>query len=159
MVSQQKTLVMPVVAGVALTFLAGSIRADLPDGTGKQATIRICGKCHSPERAASRRQSRGDWTDTIIKMMKLGAQGSDEEFEAVLSYLSTYFGPRAPGPININKARAIDLEAALLLTRSQAEALVEYRNTHGDFKSLDDLRNVPGFDFKILESKKSRIVF
>jgi competence protein ComEA len=97
--------------------------------------------------------------DTIIKMMKLGAQGSDEELEAVLGYLSTHFGPQSPGPININKARAVELEAALLLRRSQAEAVVQYRDTHGDFKSLDDLRNVPGLDYRAIASRKSRIVF
>lgn len=144
---------------LALTLFAGCVRADLPDGAGKAATVRICGKCHSPERAATRHQSRYEWAETIIKMMKLGAQGSDEEFEAVLGYLSTHFGPQTPGPVNINKARAVDLEAGLLLLRSQAEAVVEYRNTHGDFKSIADLRNVPGLDFQKIVSKESRIVF
>jgi competence protein ComEA len=136
-----------------------SLAQTLPDGPGKAATVRVCGKCHSPERAASLHQSRSAWEDTIIKMVKLGAQGSDEELEAVLNYLSTHFAPEAPGPIEINKARAVDLEAGLLLRRSQAKAVIEYRNKNGDFKSIDDLRNVPGLDFQKIESNKSRIVF
>jgi competence protein ComEA len=92
-------------------------------------------------------------------MIKLGAQGSDEELETVLGYLSTHFGPEAPKPINVNKARAVDLEATLLLRRSQAIAVIEYRDKNGDFKSIDDLRKVPGLDFQKIESKKSRIVF
>lgn len=146
-------------AGLILLMITGSARADLPDGPGKAATVRVCGRCHSPERAASLHQSRRAWEDTIIKMMKLGASGSDEELEAVLGYLSTHFGPEAPKPLDINTARAVDLEAVLLLARSQAEAVIEYRNKHGDFKSIDDLRKVPGLDFQKIETKKSRLVF
>ena len=131
----------------------------LPEGPGRAATIRVCGKCHSPEKAASLHQRRSAWEDTIVKMIKLGAQGSDEELEAVLNYLSTHFATEMPGPIEINKARAVDLEAGLLLRRSQARAVIEYRDKNGPFKSVDDLRNVPGIDLQAIESKKSRIVF
>jgi competence protein ComEA len=155
----QKLLSVFLQVGLAMTFLTSLAQADLPDGPGRATTVRICGKCHSPERAASMHQSRSAWEDTIIKMMKLGAQGSDEELEAVLGYLSTHFGPQTPGPININKARAVDLEAGLLLGRSQAKAVIEYRDRNGDFRSLDDLRKVPGLDFQKIESKKSRLVF
>ena len=144
--------------GVALA--AGTaVGQTLPEGPGRAVTIRICGKCHSPERAASLHQRRSAWEDTIVKMVKLGAQGSDEELEAVLNYLSTHFATEIPGPIDINKARAVDLEAGLLLRRSQAIAIVEYRDRNGAFKSIDDIRNVPGVDFKAIEPKKSRIVF
>jgi competence protein ComEA len=131
----------------------------LPEGPGKAATIRVCGKCHSPERAASLHQNSRAWEETIIKMIKLGAQGTDEELEAVLGYLSSHFGPEAPAPVNINKARAIDLEAALLLRRSEAKAVIEYRAQNGDFKSIDDLRKVPGLDFQKIETRKSRVMF
>ena len=145
--------------GLILALLTGIAYADLPDGPGKEATIRVCGKCHSPERAASLHQRRYAWEDTIVKMMKLGAVGSDEELEAVLGYLSTHFGPEAPKPLEINRARAVDLEAALLLKRSQAEAVIAYRNANGDFKSLDDLKKVPGLDFQKVAAKAPRIVF
>ncbi len=131
----------------------------LPDGPGKAATVRVCGKCHSPERAASLHQKRSAWEDTMVKMVKLGAQGSDDEFDAILGYLSKNFGPEIPGPININKASAIDLEAALLLRRSEANALIQYRSKDGEFRSIDDLRGVPGLDFQKIVARKSRIVF
>ncbi|HLH04287.1 MAG TPA: helix-hairpin-helix domain-containing protein [Bryobacteraceae bacterium] len=143
-----------------LFVCAGLARADvLPDGPGKAATVRVCGRCHSPERAASMHQRRSAWEDTITKMIKLGAQGSDEEFEAILNYLSKNFGPEAPAPVNINKANMIDLQTTLAMRRSQARALIAYREEHGDFHSLADLRNVPGIDFEKLEAKKSRIIF
>lgn len=104
-------------------------------------------------------QRRSAWEDTIVKMMKLGAQGTDEELEAVLDYLSTYFATEIPGPVDINKSRAVDLEAGLLLKRSQARAIIDYRDKNGSFKSIEDIRNVPGIDFRAIESKKTRIVF
>lgn len=145
--------------GIAIPFLALTVKADLPDGAGKAATLRVCGKCHSPEKAASLHQTRTAWEDTIMKMIKLGAQGSDEEFELILTYLSKNFAPETPGPLYLNRANVIDLETSLLLTRSEARAIVQYRLEKGDFKSFSDLQNVPGLDMKKIESKKSRIIF
>ncbi len=146
-------------AGLALTLLAGAAKADLPEGFGKTAVVQVCGKCHSPERATSLHQSDSEWEETITKMVKLGARGSDEDFDAIFTYLTQHFGPEKPGPININKANAVDLQTALLLRRSQAMAILQYRSEHGDFKSIDDLRNVPGLDFSKIEAKKSRLLF
>ena len=146
--------------GISLTALATIASADvLPDGPGKAATVRVCGRCHSPERAAAMHQRRSAWEDTITKMIKLGATGSDDEFEAVLNYLSKNFAPETPAPLNINKATLIDLETTLAMRRSQARAVVAYREQHGDFHSLADLRNVPGLDLEKLETQKSHIVF
>ena len=154
-------LIRSLAVAVLFPFLfAGSVSADLlPPGSGKTATIRVCGKCHSPERAASLHQDHAAWEETIAKMVKLGAQGSDDEFEAILHYLSKNFGPEVPGPINVNKANLVDLETSLLLRRSQAKAVLQYRTNHGDFRSLADLRNVPGLDWTKIETKKARIVF
>jgi len=158
--SSRRGFALPLAIAVSTIFTATLFSADLlPEGPGRAATLRVCGKCHSPELAASLHQSRSAWEDTIVKMMKLGAQGSDEELEAVLGYLSSHFSTEIPAPIDINKARAVDLEAGLLLGRSQAKAIIEYRDQNGGFKSLDDLRKVPGIDFQKIESKKSRLVF
>ena len=61
--------------------------------------------------------------------------------------------------LNVNKATAIELEAGLSLRRSQAAALIAYREKNGDFKSLDDLKKVPGLDAAKLDAKKDRLVF
>ena len=143
----------------AVFFVALTFAADLPDGPGKAATIRICSKCHAVEKAVSLRQDDDGWSDTIAKMVKMGAQGSDDEFNAVLEYLTKNFGPEVAPPININKADSVDLESSLVLTKTEAAALIRYRSEKGPFKSLDDLRNIPGLDFKKIETQKSRITF
>jgi len=92
-------------------------------------------------------------------MVNMGAKGSDEEFSEVLDYLSKNFGPEAPAPVNVNKATSVDLESSLVLTKTEAAAIIQYRTAKGPFKSLDDLKNVPGLDYKKIDAKKSRITF
>lgn len=142
-----------------LTFLTGTAKADLPPGNGHDETVKVCGKCHSPEQAASLRQTRTGWEETISKMVNMGSEGTDEEYEKVLDYLTKQFGPEAPKPIEINKASSIELEAGLGLTRSESAAVVKYRTDNGEFKTLDDIKKVPGVDFKKIEARKARLKF
>ncbi|MGH9628253.1 MAG: hypothetical protein ACRD7E_07935, partial [Bryobacteraceae bacterium] len=73
------------------TGLVGA--AVLPDAAGKAETVKLCGRCHSLEVATSLRQGQQGWTETISKMVNLGAQGSDEDLHAVLNYLAKFYGP------------------------------------------------------------------
>lgn len=67
--------------------------ADLPDGPGKAELVRVCSKCHSLEQATSLRQGEAGWTEIISKMVNLGAQGSDDDFDRILNYLVKFYGP------------------------------------------------------------------
>jgi len=89
----------------------------------------------------------------------MGAQGSDDDFNTVLAYLTKNFGPQVAPPVNINKADAVELESSLVLTKTEAAAIIQYRTEKGAFKAVDDLRNVAGLDFKKIETQKSRITF
>lgn len=142
----------------AVTFSA-SAQSSLPAGPGHDETLKVCGKCHSAEQAASLHQSRTGWEETISKMVNMGSEGTDEEYESILNYLSKNFGPEAAKPVSINKATPVELEAVLGLTRAESTALVQYRTDKGGFKSIDDLKNVPGLDFKKVEAKKNRLSF
>ena len=67
--------------------------ADLPDGPGKAETVRLCAKCHTLAQATSLRQTQEGWAETISEMVNLGAEGSDEDFHKVLTYLVKFYGP------------------------------------------------------------------
>jgi len=138
---------------------SAAAQTQLPTGPGHDETIKVCGKCHAAEQAASLRQSRTGWEETISKMVSMGSEGTDEEYESILGYLVKNFGPEAAKPINVNKATPVELESALALTRAESAALVQYRTEKGNFKSLDDLKLVPGLDFKKIEAKKTRLAF
>jgi len=94
----------------------------------------------------------------IESMRARGARVSDEEFPVVLDYLATNFAGEALQPLNLNRATQIDLEAAGGLLRREAAAVIRYRDEHGPFKSLEDLRNVPGLDYSKIERRKDAIV-
>ena len=138
--------------------LAGSAFAQLPDGPGKDATLQLCGNCHEATIVQQHRQSRDEWVATIQKMMAAGAQGSEDQFMAVLQYLTKNFGPAA-AKISVNQAGAAELESGLGLTAGEAAAIVTYRTDKGPFKAVDDLKKVPGLDFKKIEAQKDRIAF
>lgn len=142
-----------------LTALTGIAKADLPPGPGHDETLKVCGKCHSAEQAASLRQTRTGWEETISKMVNMGSEGTDQEYEAILGYLTKTFGPEPPRAIDVNKASAIELEAGLGLTRTESAAVLKYRTDNGDFKTMDDIAKVPGIDLKKVEARKSRLKF
>jgi competence protein ComEA len=143
----------------ALTLASGPLRAQLPEGPGREQTEKLCSDCHELERSISLRQDRDGWKVTLNKMIGLGAQGTEEEFSEVLDYLSRNYPAQALPPLNVNMAKAIDLETRLSLRRSEAAAFIEYRAKRGSSKSIDDLRNVPGVDPAKIDRKKTVLVF
>ena len=144
---------------LALGVLTNALWGQMPEGLGRQETEKICSDCHELARSVSLRQDRDGWKTTINKMISLGAQGSEQEFAAVLEYLSSHYAAEALPPLNVNKAKAIDFETRLSLRRSQAAAIIDYRMKRGAFRSIDDLKKVPGVDVTKIEAKKEILVF
>ena len=144
---------------VAFGLLASSAYAQLPDGPGKAETERICAQCHELERSISLHQDRDAWQATMNKMVTLGAKGTEKEFQAVVEYLAKNFPGAEVPKINVNQAEAIDLESGLTLKRSEAAAIIQYRAKHGNFKSIEDLKKVPGIDAAKIDAKRDRLVF
>src|SRR4051794_32759489 len=142
----------------ALLFATSGAAQDLPDGPGKDATLQLCNNCHQADTILGYRQGRDEWTGTIQKMISLGAEGTPEQFTAVLEYLVKNFGPALP-PINVNKATATELASGLSITAKEAEAIVRYRTDKGAFKAIDDLKKVPELDFKKIEAQRERLLF
>lgn len=139
-----------------ILLLASSVAwAQLPDGSGKDTFLKICGNCHAADVVIGHNQGNDAWSGTIGKMIEQGAEGTEEQFADILSYLVKNFGP----PVNINKATAADLQSGLALTDKEAAAIVKYRTDKGAFKTLEDLKNVPDLDYKKIEAKKDHITF
>lgn len=62
--------------------------------------------------------------------------------------------------VNVNKASAGELSEALVgVGAAKAKAIVDYRQKHGAFKSLDDLAQVKGIGPSILSKNKAHIRF
>jgi len=134
------------------------VNDEFPEGPGRDTFLGICSNCHTPENVIGQNLSADGWGETLNKMIQLGAPGSDEQFSAIYQYLTTNFGP-VPDKIDVNKATSMNFRNWLSLSKKAADAIVAYRKQNGDFKSLDDLKKVPGVEPTLLDSQKSRFVF
>lgn len=146
-------------SSISLLAVCAAWAQQLPDGPGKAETVKLCSQCHEIERSVSLRQGREGWQVTIDKMVVMGAQGTDKEWAAVLDYLVKNYAADEVPKLNVNKATAIEFESALSLKRSEAAAVIQYRAKNGDFKSIEDLKKVPGIDTAKIDSKKDRLTF
>ena len=140
---------------VILVVFSANLYAQLPEGPGREETERLCKGCHELERSVSRRQDRDGWQATINKMVAFGTKGSDEEFALILDYLTKHYPAEAVPPVNVNTAAAIEMESRLSLRRSQAAAIIAYRTKNGKFKSIEDLKKVPGVDAEKSRPRKT----
>lgn len=113
----------------------------------------VCGACHTSSMVSDIR-TEPEWDETIEKMLSIGAKGTGEQMEAVMRVLL-----RTLTKVNVNTATAGQLPLVLDIKDTTAQAVVKYRAGHGDFKTLDDLKKVPGIDAAKLDARKDRVVF
>jgi competence protein ComEA len=137
-----------------LLAAALTVSGQLPDGKGKEAVQKICASCHELEAVTSTLRTRIGWQRNVDDMISRGAEGSGSDMEAVVAYLTTYFGK-----INVNTASAKDMETSLGFSGKEAQAIVAYREQNGNFKNFEQLKNVPGVSGEKLQAKRSRIAF
>lgn len=148
-------LALPIL--VALVWAAPAAAQQLPDGAGKETTVKVCGTCHPPERGASVRLTREGWQDVIVRMVGIGAKGTDEELTAVLDYLSTHFKGAAAAPLNLNRATPQELQAIAGMLRKESAAWMAHR-AKAPCAAVDDLKAVAGIDFARIEKRRDRLV-
>jgi competence protein ComEA len=129
------------------TLLLASLAQDLPEGPGKAEVLKICRDCHDLDTITIENRTKDGWKKTVAKMVDRGAEGTDEQFEAVVNYLTKNFGR-----INVNKASAEEIVAFLEFSAKEAEAIVQYREKNGPFKNWRDLTKV--IDSARVEAKK-----
>ena len=150
---------MKLAALVLPLFLFSLAQAqDLPEGPGKKIVEDVCGACHGVDAVAAQRATRDGWESIVSDMVSRGASGSDADIKTIIDYLAKNFGP-APAKVNVNKATSKEIETGLELTTQEADAIVEYRKSNGDFKVWEDLAKVKDVDAKKLETKKDRVAF
>ena len=150
------TLMRILAPTLASFFLLSFAQAqDLPAGPGKDTFEKVCTVCHGIEAVVTMQGNKDIWASVVDDMKSRGADGSESDFNAIIGYLSKYFG----ASVNVNTAAAKDLSDSLDLTSAEADAIVKYRADKGNFKEFADLRKVPGLDAAKLEPIQKRIKF
>jgi competence protein ComEA len=138
----------------AASFAFAADKPKQPEGPGKETMVRICGGCHGAEIVLGKRLDRDGWSQIVVNMIQRGAQGSDDEFADIVDYLTN-----TVSKINVNQATAQQLQSGLGLSEKESAAILHYRDEKGDFKTIDDLKKVPGLDAAKIDAKRSLLAF
>ena len=83
-----------------------------------------------------------------------GASATADQITTIKDYLGKNYGQ-----VNANKAPSKEIVTVLGITPEQADAIVKYRMDHGNFKTIDDLKKVPGLESVNLAGMKDRLAF
>ncbi|NOT68019.1 MAG: topoisomerase [Methylophilaceae bacterium] len=68
-----------------------------------------------------------------------------------------FYSMSAFAAVNLNTATKEELESLKGVGPAKAQAILDYRQKNGSFKTVDDLNNVPGFGDKTLAKLRSEI--
>jgi hypothetical protein len=133
---------------------------DFPDGPAKEYIGQICLMCHQPAMLLGQHRSEQDWKTTVARMATKGVPGTVEQFDAIAAYMAKNFGKTEDASkINMNKAKADDLEKVIGLTPDEAKALIGFRDRHGDFREWGDMLVIYGVDGLKIEAAKDKMTF
>lgn len=132
---------------------------EFPAGEGRDTVMRLCVKCHSPNVILASGQNRLGWENTVTKMVRLGAVGTDEDFSDIVDYLTDKFPPSTVQKIFVNMATDKQIAAVLEIDIDQAKAIIVYREKVKGFKSIEELKKVPDVDTKKIDAKATNLVF
>jgi competence protein ComEA len=128
---------------------------DLPEGKGKDVVEQVCGSCHETYLILTHgRTTKQNWSLLVDDMASRGTAATEEQIQTIKDYLV-----RNLGQVNVNKAPSAEIASILEITPAQADAIVNYKTDHGTFKSINDLKKVPGIESVNLDAKKDRIVY
>jgi cytochrome c5 len=67
-------------------------QVELPEGEGKEVTVRVCSACHDMTLTIGERHTEQQWRAVVDDMMRRGAEASDSEKKLILAYLVKNFG-------------------------------------------------------------------
>ena len=146
-------------AGPSATTDNSPTHPEFPEGEGRDAVLRLCVKCHSPNIILANGQDRTGWENTITKMVRLGATGDDEDFSDIADYLTAHFPPSPVLKIFVNMASDKQFATVLGVSEDEAKAIVAYRDKIKGFKTIDDMKKVPNIDAAKLDAKKANLIF
>ena len=137
------------------TGILSAQETELPAGKGKGVLERMCTACHGLTQVTEIRNPKKLWANLVDEMVSRGAEGTDDEVNTLVSYLSRNFGQA----VDVNAATAKDLANGLSFTTVEAEAIVKYRTDNGKFKTIEDLAKVPGIRPDVIDEQKKNIRF
>ena len=152
--------ILPVIALSSLLICPALAQKDFPDAPAKEFVNRICLQCHEPSQLLNQKRTESDWRITIARMAQKGIAGTPEQYDAITAYMAKNFGKQEDASkVNMNKAKAEEIVAVVGLTPEEAQALVTYREKHGEYREWGEMLVVYGVDGRKLEAAKDKMSF
>jgi competence ComEA-like helix-hairpin-helix protein len=150
----------PAEEGAASPGPAAAASKEMPEGQGKQIILRECTACHLPDHFTKYLHTPEEWQAIVIRMGTRVRAATKDELDTVTKYLATnYPKVEVAGRVNVNKAKAADLQSQFSLTAEEADAVVKYRERHGEFREWGELLAIYGVDGRKIEAAKDRMSF
>jgi competence protein ComEA len=149
------------IALFALGLLCLPVRGeDYPYASSKRLVETTCTLCHELSNLDGKQWTKAQWRDKVNEMLQEQPEVTQPERDAIIYYLAKNFGkPGLTPPVNVNSAPTNDLETELGFSASEADVIVKHRTANGKFKTLDEVKKVPGVDAGKVDSKKDLIEF
>lgn len=141
-----------------------------------EISVYICGEVNKPgvyslqqeDRLIKLIQLAGGFTEKAdMEAVNLAEKLEDEAFIKVPSFTvdsngqitssSNISSPQTGGRININTASLEQLESLPRIGEALAQRIIDYRESNGRFKDINELNNVSGIGDKIFEGLKDKI--
>jgi competence protein ComEA len=106
--------------------------------TSKKSTTKSSKKTTTPETTTTE-------PSTTSKSSSKSTTATESSGSKTVSPTGSSSGKLAPGQtVNINTATAEQLDALPGIGPTKAQAIIDYRNEHGRFSSIEDIQNVKG---------------
>lgn len=128
-------------------------QAGLPEGEGRAVVEKICSTCHGLEYLVPSRRSVRNWVETIELMKSFGAEATDEQWKTITDYIVDRLAV-----LNANKAAGDEFARLFHIDDKAAEAVVQYRDKQGGFKTVDDVKKAPGLDAARVDALGDRLI-
>jgi competence protein ComEA len=141
-------------AALLVTSVAVSSQDRFPDGPGKADVMKVCSGCHDAEIILANLKTPAEWNETLQNMATQGAEATSDQWKLIEQYIDVHFAM-----VLVNKAPADEIQLTLDVPAEVAAAVVKYRQDKGPFKTIDDLKKVPGIDAAKVDAATSRLVF
>jgi Helix-hairpin-helix motif len=146
--------------GAALANAAGPTQRTSPASASVdtsaedfKAVEAVCTRCHGVGLFMNKPRTWNRWNEVFTRMTARGAHPTEQQVDHIVRYFLanlTY--------VNINTSPADELSLAIGVSDAVANQIVARREKR-KFRSLSELRSMPGVNAAVIEQRKSRIQF